>query len=55
MKIATIVLDNREVSSIFTDHGFLPISRINQQFNKDRPNDLFQTNHPDCYQRKGAC
>jgi 2-keto-4-pentenoate hydratase/2-oxohepta-3-ene-1,7-dioic acid hydratase in catechol pathway len=41
MKIATIVLDKQEVSSIITDYGYLPISLINQHYNKDWPCDLF--------------
>jgi 2-keto-4-pentenoate hydratase/2-oxohepta-3-ene-1,7-dioic acid hydratase in catechol pathway len=41
MKIATIVLDKKEVASIMTDNGYLPFSHINQQYNKDWPCDLF--------------
>jgi len=42
MKIATIVLDKQEVASIITDYGYLPISLINQRYNKDWPYDLFK-------------
>ena len=42
MKIATIVLDKKEVASIMTDNGYLPISHINQQYIKDWPCDLFK-------------
>lgn len=42
MKIATIVLEKQEVASIVTDHGYLPISRINQRYNKNWPTDLLQ-------------
>ncbi|MCK5147295.1 fumarylacetoacetate hydrolase family protein [bacterium] len=41
MKIATILLDGQEVASIITDYGYLPISFINQRFNKNWPHDLF--------------
>jgi len=41
MKIATIVVDKQEVASIITDYGYLPISVINERYNKDWPYDLF--------------
>ncbi|MCJ7717524.1 MAG: fumarylacetoacetate hydrolase family protein [Anaerolineales bacterium] len=41
MKIATIHLDGKEVASIVTNFGTLPIPIINQQFNKNWPHDLF--------------
>ena len=41
MKIAAVVLDGQEVASIITDYGYLPISFINQRFNKNWPHDLF--------------
>jgi len=41
MKIATIVLNNKEVASILTEDGFLPIQNINQRFSKNWPIDLF--------------
>ncbi len=41
MKIATIQLDGQEVASIMTDYGCLPITFINQHFNKNWPHDLF--------------
>ena len=40
MKIATILLDEKEVASIETEYGFLPIPVINQHFNKNWPHDL---------------
>jgi len=41
MKIATILLEEKEVASIETEYGFLPIPVINQRFNKNWPLDLF--------------
>ncbi|MBC2705558.1 fumarylacetoacetate hydrolase family protein [Desulfobacula sp.] len=41
MKIATILLDGQEVAGIITDYGCLPISFINERFNKNWPRDLF--------------
>lgn len=41
MKIATILLEEKEVTSIETEYGFLPIPVINQRFNKNWPLDLF--------------
>ena len=41
MKIATILFNDKEVASIITEYGFLPIPNINQQFNKHWPHDLF--------------
>ena len=40
MKIATTPIDRKEVASIVTDYGFLPIPFINRRFNKDWPHDL---------------
>lgn len=40
MKLATIVLDSEESASIVTDFGYLPISVINQRYNKNWPDDL---------------
>jgi 2-keto-4-pentenoate hydratase/2-oxohepta-3-ene-1,7-dioic acid hydratase in catechol pathway len=41
MKIATILFEEREVASILTDHGCLPMPSINQRFKTDWPYDLF--------------
>ena len=41
MKIAAILLDGKEVASIITDYGYLPIPFINRRFNKNWPHDLF--------------
>jgi 2-keto-4-pentenoate hydratase/2-oxohepta-3-ene-1,7-dioic acid hydratase in catechol pathway len=41
MKIATILFNNREVSSIVTENGYLPVSIINQRYNKNWPLNLF--------------
>jgi len=41
MKIATVLLEEQEVASIMTDYGYLPVSAINQRFNKNWPHDLF--------------
>ena len=41
MKIATINLNGKEVASIITEFGFLPIPIINKRFNKNIPHDLF--------------
>lgn len=42
MKIATIVFDKQEIASLVTDHGYLPISRINQRYGKKWPCDLLE-------------
>jgi 2-keto-4-pentenoate hydratase/2-oxohepta-3-ene-1,7-dioic acid hydratase in catechol pathway len=41
MKIATIQYKSQNSASIVTDFGYLPIPLINQNFNKDWPQDLF--------------
>jgi 2-keto-4-pentenoate hydratase/2-oxohepta-3-ene-1,7-dioic acid hydratase in catechol pathway len=40
MQIATILVDGKEVASIITDYGYLPVPFINQRFNKNWPQDL---------------
>ncbi len=41
MKIATILHNGQEVSSLVTGYGYLPIPAINQQFDKKWPHTLF--------------
>ncbi|HDD54681.1 MAG TPA: FAA hydrolase family protein [Chloroflexi bacterium] len=42
MKIATIKLDGQETACIKSEGGFVPVSRINQRFQLDWPEDLFR-------------
>lgn len=41
MKLATIKLDGQETACISSEGGFVPVSRINQRFQLDWPEDLF--------------
>lgn len=42
MKFATIKLDGQETACIRSERGFIPVSRINQRFQRDWPEDLFR-------------
>lgn len=41
MKFATVVLDKKEVSAVVTDYGYLSLPLINELYNKDWTDNLF--------------
>ena len=41
MKIATILVNKKETACIVTQYGYIPITLINQKYDKNWPNTLF--------------